>query len=83
MTLPSYEKSTVCVTGGCGFIGSHLVHGLIGVGSRVRVVDDLSSGDPENLAELRSDVTLLEGSIQGRSTSESLRRRVAPCSRAA
>jgi UDP-glucose 4-epimerase len=37
------------VTGGAGFIGSHLVEALIGRGHRVRVVDDLSSGRLENL----------------------------------
>jgi nucleoside-diphosphate-sugar epimerase len=37
------------VTGGAGFIGSHLVHALVGRGHRVRVLDDLSSGRLENL----------------------------------
>lgn len=40
------------VTGGAGFIGSHLVRGLVARGDRVRVVDDLSSGRLENLAGL-------------------------------
>jgi len=38
------------VTGGAGFIGSHLVGALVGRGERVRVVDDLSSGKLENLS---------------------------------
>lgn len=37
------------VTGGCGFIGSHLVEALIGRGDAVRVLDDLSTGKRENL----------------------------------
>ena len=37
------------VTGGCGFIGSHLVHALASRGARVRVIDDLSSGQVGNL----------------------------------
>jgi UDP-glucose 4-epimerase len=41
------------VTGGAGFIGSHLVDALIGRGDRVRVVDDLSSGRLENLPRER------------------------------
>lgn len=39
----------VLVTGGAGFIGSHLVEALVGAGARVRVLDDLSSGKRENL----------------------------------
>jgi len=38
------------VTGGCGFIGSHLCAALIGRGDRVRVLDDLSTGSRANLA---------------------------------
>jgi UDP-glucose 4-epimerase len=37
------------VTGGCGFIGSHLVEALLARGDRVRVLDDLSSGKRENI----------------------------------
>ncbi len=45
----------VLVTGGAGFIGSHLVAGLLREGYRVHVVDDLSTGAMENLAEVGSD----------------------------
>jgi len=40
------------VTGGAGFIGSHIVHALVAAGEEVRVLDDLSSGREDNLAEL-------------------------------
>src|SRR4249919_772915 len=40
---------SVLVTGGAGFIGSHLVHALVGRGDRVRVLDDLSTGKLTNL----------------------------------
>ncbi len=40
--------ATYLVTGGCGFIGSHLADALIGAGHRVRIVDDMSTGRPEN-----------------------------------
>lgn len=48
------------VTGGCGFIGSHLVDALRAAGHAVRVLDDLSSGRRENLA---ADVELLTGDV--------------------
>jgi UDP-glucose 4-epimerase len=38
----------VLITGGCGFIGSHLAHALVGAGHRVRILDNLSSGNREN-----------------------------------
>ena len=40
---------TVCITGGAGFIGSHLTHAFVARGHRVLVLDDLSSGRRENL----------------------------------
>lgn len=45
----------VLVTGGGGFIGSHLVEGLIRRGHRVRVLDNFSTGKPANLAALRDE----------------------------
>jgi UDP-glucose 4-epimerase len=48
------------VTGGCGFIGSHLVEALIARGDRVQVLDDLSTGSLENLPP---GVELLRGSV--------------------
>ncbi len=46
--------ATYLVTGGAGFIGSHLAEALAGRGETVRVVDDLSTGHLENLAHLPS-----------------------------
>lgn len=51
------------VTGGAGFIGSHLVEHLVAEGHRVRVLDDFSTGRRENLAPWLHDIELIEGSI--------------------
>ncbi len=53
------------VTGGAGFIGSHLVDALLARGDEVTVVDDLSTGRHENLAAaLANGVELVEGDIR-------------------
>lgn len=46
------------VTGGCGFIGSHLVDALLARGDRVRVLDDLSTGKRENVPLDRIELVL-------------------------
>ncbi len=52
------------VTGGAGFIGSHLVSQLVSRGIRVTVLDNLSSGDPQRLTRFGDSVTLLQGDIR-------------------
>ena len=51
------------VTGGAGFIGSHLVRGLLAAGHTVRVFDNFSSGKHENLAEVAGRIDLFEGDL--------------------
>jgi nucleoside-diphosphate-sugar epimerase len=56
--------STVLVTGGAGFIGSHLAERLCRDGHRVRVLDNFATGSRENLAGIVDDVELIEGDIR-------------------
>jgi nucleoside-diphosphate-sugar epimerase len=51
------------VTGGAGFIGSNTVDELVRRGHSVVVLDDLSSGKEENLADVRNKITYIKGSI--------------------
>lgn len=55
--------SRVLVTGGAGFIGSHLTEALVAQGASVTVVDDLSTGRAENLAPLGDRVRLIESDL--------------------
>lgn len=56
---------TVClVTGGAGFIGSHIVEALVARGDSVRVLDNLASGYLENLAAVQDKIEFIEGSVQ-------------------
>ena len=48
--IVDWRTKKILVTGGCSFIGSHLVDGLVERGATVRVVDDLSSGLVDNIA---------------------------------
>lgn len=49
---PSLEGRSCCVTGGCGFIGGHLVDALVSLGARVTVIDDLSNSAVAHIASL-------------------------------
>ena len=54
---------TVLVTGGAGFIGSHLVDALVARGDRVRVLDNLFSGRIANLAGVQKKIEFIQGDI--------------------
>lgn len=58
------------VTGGAGFIGSHLVHTLLDQGADVRVLDNFSTGKRENLSSLAGRLEVLEGDVRDRAVVE-------------
>jgi UDP-glucose 4-epimerase len=60
------------VTGGAGFIGSHLVEQLITRGDQVAILDNLSTGTPKNLVTVENKVIFHNGNILDRSNTEKL-----------
>src|SRR5438128_2579099 len=54
------------VTGGAGFIGSHIAAALATNGARVRIIDDLSTGHRENVEEIGGDIDLIQASLNER-----------------
>jgi nucleoside-diphosphate-sugar epimerase len=56
--------TTALVTGGGGFIGSHLVRSLLTEGHAVRILDNFTTGRRSNIAEVLADVELVEGDLQ-------------------
>ncbi len=57
--MPSY-----LVTGGAGFIGSHIVEALVKEGERVRVFDNFSTGKAENLSAFAHGIELINGDVR-------------------
>lgn len=58
--------STCLVTGGAGFIGSHLATRLVAKGHQVRILDNLSTGSLENIQHLIAHVEFIEGDVTDR-----------------
>ena len=64
------KQAHVLVTGGAGFIGSHLVDALVAHGAVVRVLDDFSTGRRENLDRHLGRIELIHGDIRNLATCE-------------
>ncbi|PYP84462.1 MAG: LPS biosynthesis protein WbpP [Blastocatellia bacterium AA13] len=58
------SKRLYLVTGGAGFIGSHIATRLIRDGHRVRVLDNFSSGKLKNLSEIKDEIEIIRGDIR-------------------
>ena len=58
-----YHNKKILVTGGCGFIGSHIVEKLIEFGAQVTILDNLVSGSIDNIANVKNKVKLFKKSI--------------------
>ncbi|HWE42563.1 MAG TPA: SDR family oxidoreductase [Gemmatimonadaceae bacterium] len=57
------ERFACLVTGGAGFIGSHLTHRLVELGHTVRVVDNLSTGDISNIGPVADRIDFVQGDL--------------------
>ena len=68
MQKDDYSSRKFLVTGGGGFIGSHLTDELVQRGASVRVLDSFATGRSENLAHLAGRIELIEGDIRDRET---------------
>ncbi len=56
-------QQRVAVTGGAGFIGSHLARMLIDDGNAVRIVDDFSTGSEQNLRDVEVNTEIVRGNL--------------------
>lgn len=65
-----WKNKKVLVTGGAGFIGSHLVEKLVEKGSSVTVLDNLQNGNLKNLKNIKNDINFVKGDCRDRETVE-------------
>lgn len=68
----------ILVSGGCGFLGSHLVERLVSDGTNVTVFDSMRAGSAENLSSVRHKIELIQGDVRDRIAMEGALRECAP-----
>ena len=70
--MAGFDDETVLITGGAGFIGSHIVDTLMEEGAFVRVLDDISDGSKENIAKWTDNpkFELLKGDVRNQKSVE-------------
>jgi len=66
----------VLITGGAGFIGSHLCDNLLNLSKKITVIDNLSTGSINNIKHLQSDIEVINGDIRNNSLVESITQNV-------
>lgn len=59
-----FKNEKVLVTGGAGFIGSHLARRLVSLGATVTIVDNLNTGKLQNIEDIRRNVLFLNGDLR-------------------
>ena len=74
-----FENKNVLVTGGAGFIGSHLVEALVKLGAKVKVLDDLSTGKTENLKNVFNKIEFINDSITNENVCLHATKKIAHC----
>ena len=62
----------VFITGGAGFIGSHLCDALVAEGKKITILDNLSTGSKKNIAHLEGKIKVIQGDIRDQKLVESL-----------
>lgn len=62
----------VFITGGAGFIGSHLCDALVAEGKKITILDNLSTGTKKNIAHLEGKINVIQGDIRDQKLVESL-----------
>ena len=64
----------VFITGGAGFIGSHIADHYVATGDQVTILDNFSTGSRSNISHLQDKITIVEGDIRNIDLIESLTR---------